>query len=149
MADVLIVAGEALLIQVGDGGSPEVFTHPCLINTTRGITWTTNVTETQVADCAVPSNPAKIVRKAQTIDFSIDGAGKVDATSVLGYINWWKSGLAKNIKINQNLTGAAGGWTGTGSAILKDFAITGDRGDYQDVKLTIVPAAVFTWAANA
>jgi hypothetical protein len=49
----------------------------------------------------------------------------------------------------QNTTGALGGWTGTGSLILKEFSLSGDAGDYQDFNATFVPAGVFTWAANA
>lgn len=149
MADVGIIAGETLLIQLGDGGSPENFTHSCAINTSRGVSFTTNVTETEVADCANPSAPAKIARKAKTIDFTIEGAGKTDATSVWAFLAWWKSGGNKNIKVVQNATGAAGGWTGTGPALLKDFATKGDRGDYQDFTCTIVPATTFAWAQNA
>ncbi len=149
MADVGIIEGEKLLITIGDGGSPETFTHPCLINTTRGITFVTNMTETEVPDCASPSSPAKIVRKAKSVDFTVSGAGKVDKTSVLAYIQWLNSAVAKNAVIKQNETAANGGWTGTGKLLLKDFAITGDRGDYQEVTLTLVPAGTFTWAAIA
>lgn len=149
MADVGIIEGEKLLILIGDGAAPEVFTHPCLINTTRGITFVTNMTETEVPDCASPSTPAKIVRKAKSIDFTVTGAGKVDKTSVLAYIQWLNSAVSKNAKLTQDGTGAAGGWVGTGKLLLKDFAITGDRGDYQEVSLTLVPAGTFTWAAAA
>lgn len=148
MADVGIIEGEKLLIQIGNGATTEVFTHPCLINTTRGVTFVTNMTETEVPDCDAPSAPAKIVRKAKSLDFTISGAGKVDKTSVLAYIQWLNSAAAKNVKIRQDETGANGGWTGTGKVLLKDFAITGDRGDYQEVTLTLVPAGTFTWAAN-
>ncbi len=149
MADVGIIEGEKLLIKIGNGAGPEVFAHPCLINTDRGIAFATNVTETEVADCADQSLPAKIVRKAKSIDFTVTGAGKVDKTSVLTYINWWKSGLAKNAEITQNESGANGGWTGAGSLILKDFNLKGTRGDYQDFDATFVPASPFTWTANA
>jgi hypothetical protein len=149
MADVGIIEGEKLLILIGDGAATEVFTHPCLINTTRGITFVTNMTETEVPDCASPSTPAKIVRKAKSIDFSVTGAGKVDKTSVLAYITWLNAATAKNAKLTQEGTGAAGGWIGTGKLLLKEFAITGDRGDYQEVSLTLVPAGTFTWAAAA
>jgi hypothetical protein len=149
MADVGIIEGEKLLILIGDGAATEVFTHPCLINTTRGITFVTNMTETEVPDCTSPSTPAKIVRKAKSIDFTVSGAGKVDKTSVLAYITWLNAAVAKNAKITQDGTGAAGGWVGTGKLLLKDFAITGDRGDYQEVSLTLVPAGTFTWAAAA
>ena len=149
MADVGIIEGEKLLILIGDGAATEVFTHPCLINTTRGITFVTNMTETEVPDCASPSTPAKIVRKAKSIDFTVTGAGKVDKTSVLAYITWLNAAVAKNAKITQDGTGAAGGWVGTGKLLLKDFALTGERGDYQEVSLTLVPAGTFTWAAAA
>lgn len=149
MADVGIIEGEKLLIQIGDGGAPEVFTHPCLINTTRGIKFTTNVTETEVADCADQSLPAKIVRKAKSIDFTVDGAGKMDKASLFAYITWWTSGAAKNAKIVQNETGANGGWTGTGTLILKDFEAKAERGDYQEFTASFVPAAPFTWVENA
>lgn len=148
MADVGIIEGEKLLIQIGNGATTEVFTHPCLINTTRGVTFVTNMTETEVPDCDAPSQPAKIVRKARSLDFTITGAGIVDKTSVLAYIQWLNTAAAKNVKIRQDETGANGGWTGTGKVLLKDFAITGERGDYQEVTLTLVPAGVFTWAAN-
>jgi hypothetical protein len=149
MADVGIIEGEKLLIQIGNGGSPETFTHPCLINTSRGISFSTNMTETEVSDCADPSLPAKIVRKVKSIDFQVTGAGTLDKTSVYAYIQWWQSSAAKNAKIVQNVTGANGGWTGTGAVILSAFEITGERGDYQTVTLTLVPASTFTWTQNA
>lgn len=149
MADVQIKAGEQLLVKIGDGGTPEVFTHPCLINTTRGIKFTTNTTDTEVADCADQSKPAKIVRKAKSVDFSVDGAGKVDAPSVQAFLDWWQSGLPKNVVIQQVGTGAEGGFTGTGAMILKDFDLKGERGGYQDFTCQLTPAAPFTWAAAA
>jgi len=118
MADVGIIEGEKLLIQIGDGATTEVFTHPCLINTTRGITFVTT------------------------------GAGIVDKASVLAYIQWLNTAAPKNAKVRQDTTGANGGWTGSGKLLLKDFAITGERGDYQECTLTLVPAGVFTWAVN-
>jgi hypothetical protein len=149
MTDVAVVAGEQLLIQIGDGADPENFVHSCLINTTRDLTFKTNMTETEVADCTTPSNPAKIVRKAKSIDFTVSGAGKTDATSLYAFIQWWQSAAPKNCKIVQNLSGAAGGFTGTGQLILSQFKTGGARGDYQDFTAEFVPAGVFAWAPNA
>lgn len=149
MADVGVVAGEALLVKIGDGGTPEVFTHPCLINTSRGVTFATNMTETEVPDCATPSNPAKIIRKARSIDLTVEGEGLLDATSVYAFILWWQSATAKNIQIYQNLTGANGGWVISTTALLSNFKITGERGDYQTATLSIVPASTYTIAQNA
>lgn len=145
MAEVGIIEGEKLLIKIGNGASPEVFAHPCLINTSRGVSFKSNMTETEVADCTTPGNPAKIARKVKSIDFEISGAGKVDKTSVWDFIDWWQSATPKNITVEQTGTGATGGWTGEGPAILSAFAVTGDRGDYQDCTLTIVPSDSFVW----
>jgi len=144
-----IIEGEKLLIKVGDGAVPENFAHPCLINTTRGINFTSNDTTTEVADCDNPQNPSKVVRKIRSVDFTVPGAGKLHKTDALTFINWWNSAQAKNVQLVQNDTGANGGFTGSGPMLLKDFAITGAKGDYQDVTLTLVPAAPFTWVANA
>jgi len=146
--DVGIVAGEQLLIQIGDGASPEEFVHSCLINTSRGVTFTSNLTETEVRNCTDPSLPAKIVRKVKSIDFKPEGAGKTDATSVWAFIEWWKSGLPKNCKVVQNLTGALGGWTGTGQLILAEFKTEGEAGDYQNFTASFAPAGVFEWEQN-
>jgi hypothetical protein len=149
MADVGIIEGEKLLILIGNGATTEVFTHPCLINMARSISFVTNMTETEVPDCDNPALPAKIVRKAKSVDFSISGTGKVDKTTVLAYIQWLQSAAPKNAKIRQNETGANGGWEGVGKLLLKDFSVSGERGDYQEVTLTLVPAGVFTWTQNA
>lgn len=149
MADVGIIEGEKLLIKIGDGASPEVFAHPCLINTDRNVSFKTNMTETEVSDCDDPSLPAKIIRKAKSIDLSAGGAGKVDKTSVFAYIQWWETGLPKNVEIVQNTTGALGGFTGTVAMLLEAFELKGTRGDYQEVTINLVPADTSTWAANA
>jgi hypothetical protein len=147
--DVDIVAGEQLLIKFGNGADPEVFTHSCLINTSRDISFKSNMTETEVANCTDQSLPAKIVRKVKSIDFTISGAGKTDAGSVWAFIQWWKSAAPKNCQVVQNLTGAAGGWTGVGQLVLGDFKTGGERGAYQDFTGSFVPAGVFDWTQNA
>jgi hypothetical protein len=148
MADVGIIEGEKLLITISDDGGV-TYNHPCLINTDRGIAFDTNVTETEVANCTDQSQPAKIVRKAKSVDFTVTGAGKVDKTSVWAFIQWHQSGAAKPAKVVQNETGANGGWTGTGDLILKSFSLKGARGDYQEFDATFVPASPFVFAQNA
>lgn len=149
MALVGIIAGEKLLVKIGDGGGPETFTHTCLINTTRDISFKSNETTTEVADCADQSLPAIIVRKVKSVDFTVTGAGKTDATSVFAFIQWWESAQPKNVQLDQSVAGASGGWTGAGQMILSDFKLTAARGDYQDFTCTLSPAGPFVWTANA
>ena len=149
MADVTVAAGELLLIKIGDGGSPETFTHPCTINTSRGVSLSTSEATTEVADCATPSNPAYTDRRIKSYDTSVSGAGVMDTASTYAFITWWQSGAAKNVKIYQNLTGAQGGWVITQSMVLTDFQITGTRGERQEITLTLKGAGKPTIAANA
>ena len=41
---VEVVSGESILVQIGDGADPEVFAHDCLINGSRALNMTANVT---------------------------------------------------------------------------------------------------------
>lgn len=149
MAYVAPVAGESLLIKVGDGATPEVFTHPCLINTDRAFEGSASSSATEVADCATPANPAKIVRAVKSVDYKISGSGIVDATSVKAYWDWLASGAAKNIKIVQNLAGSSGGWTASGPFILTAFAVTGPPRDKQTCTISLEASDAVTFATNA
>jgi hypothetical protein len=149
MALVGIIEGEKLLIKIGNGATPEVFSHSCLINTTRGIAFTTNLSETEVADCTTPSNPAKIVRRAKSIDFTVTGEGTLDKTSAFAFLTWLGTAVAKNVQIYQNETGANGGWVISCPMILQNFQITGARGESQTCQLSLVPTDAYTLAANA
>ncbi len=149
MPFVGFVSGETLLIKVGDGGTPETFNHPCLINTDRAFEMSADASVTAIADCASPSAPAKTVRQVKSVDTKISGAGKLDATSVKSFLDWLASGAAKNIKVVQNLAGSAGGWTATGSFVLTSFQASGARGEKQDCSITLEQADLVTFTTNA
>lgn len=149
MTYVSPLGGDILLVQVSDAGSPGTYTHPCLINTDRSLEMSANATATELADCADQSAPAKIVRRVKSTDIKVSGAGVLDATSVLEFMQWLLAGTSKDVKIKQNTTGALGGWTITGAFLLTAFNITGRRGDFQEVSLTLEQADVPSLAANA
>lgn len=144
--DVSLAAGELLEILFGDGESPEQFTASCLINTTREVSWKSNLTETEVANCLTPSAPAKIIRKVKSIDFTVTGAGKTDRKNMFTMIQWWESGEPKNCKVRDASAAGDGGWIGAGQMILSDFKDGGARGDYRDFTGTFTPAGTFVWA---
>ena len=149
MAFVAPVAGESLLIKVGDGGIPETFTHPCLINTDRAFEGSANTTTTEVADCATPSNPAKTVRVVKSVDYKVSGAGVLDATSANAYWAWLAAGTQKNVKVTQNLAGSAGGWTQTIPMVLTGFSVSGTRGDKQTCTISLMAADAAVLSTNA
>lgn len=138
----------ALLIQVGDGGSPEIFAHPCLINTQRGLDITAARTATEIPRCDDPTQPAKTVGVITSTDSSISGDGILDAAAAKSYADWARSGVAKNIKVQ--VGSIAGALIMTGPYHLTSFSITGSKhGDMVTVTLKMEQADDPTTSAHA
>lgn len=131
---VAAVAGEALLIKVGDGAGPEVFTAPALINAQRDLKLSTTEKAVEIPRVDTPGAPAKTVREITAIDWQLTGAGVLNSGDDKVYADWLISGAAKNVKIINSVTG---GLTLTGSAVLTDFQVTGNRGDKVQVQMTL------------
>lgn len=149
MATVSPVNGETLLIQIGDGGSPETFAHKCLVNTTRGWSLSAQVSEADIADCATPSNPAYKRRVVKSVSLDINGAGIYDAASAKFFADWLLSGAAKNIRVNQTNTGANGGFYMSCAAVLTKCDASGDARDTVTASISIQSSGAVTSTANA
>lgn len=135
--------GQQLVIQVGDGASPEVFSAPSLINTTRGLTISTAVESDELVDLADQGAPAQMVRRVKSTDIKIDGAGMVHKPDVLKYMQWTKSGAVKNVKVTD------GNWVLTGPVILSSFQITGERLKSSECQMTFEQAGEMTLTPSA
>ena len=149
MSLVNVAAGELLVIQLGNGATPEVFAASATINTSRAIDFSTAVSTTEVPDAANPTLPAATVRAAKALDSKITGAGVADATSILAWAQWWATGGAKNIKAVLNLTGAQGGFTVSGSYFLTAFNLTGVAREKSTFTATLEQQTTPTITANA
>ena len=112
-----------LLIQLGNGATPEVFAQPCLINTSKGFTRTANATATEIARCDDPTQPMKTVRVTTSRDSTIDGAGMLDVLTAKTYLDL--VGFRVNIKVN--VGNIAGALVVQGPYILTSFALTGGK----------------------
>lgn len=137
--------GEHILCKVSmDGGNSYV--HPALINSTRGITFTTSTNSDEITDQTNLSAPAKTVRYAKSVDTKIDGAGTLDANSVLIYTQWAASGAAYPVKLVTNFgpTANSVSMTVTGPYMLTSFQITGDFAKSATCTLTLEQADIVT-----
>lgn len=133
MAKPATIKGTEVYIKIGNGADPEVFTHPCLINTQRGIQFQSNGTDVEVPDCDDPSAPAWTDHEKTGLSATITGAGKLDTTSILTYDTWFRGNDAKNVQV---WCAAKGYWQG--GYKLTDFQVTGDRnGDKAEVSLSL------------
>lgn len=150
MANVNNAPGEQLIIQQGNGATPEVFTALCTINTTRSLDLTANATSALLADCVTPSNPAITARQVASVDMKFTGAGVADAVSAQALMSTFLAGATKNYKIVQNRTGAQGGFTFSLPMVITNMQLSGDRGNVaQTFTATFEAAGAITYAPNA
>jgi hypothetical protein len=127
------VRGTQLLIKVGDGAAPaENFAHPCLINAKRGLKFQSSANKIVIPDCDNPDDPAWNQVILDALSAMIDGAGKLDAAAVPAYDAWFRGGVSKNVQV---WLGNKGYWQG--GFKLTSWDITGDRGAFCEVTLTI------------
>lgn len=134
------VAGEQLLVKVSfDGGS--TYSAPALINTTRGITYTLATNSDEVVDANNPSAPAKTVRSAKSTDVKIDGAGMMDANSLVAWTQFAANGVALPVKFVETYANAtANSLTTTGTFFLTSFQKTGQRAQKATCAITLEQA---------
>jgi hypothetical protein len=140
--------GEQLLVQVGDGGSPENFTHYCSINQQRGMKHTASTTTTGLVDCANPDAPTTLATDVDDLGTTVDGAGVMNPTDYAFFYDWWASGLAKNCKVKDTLTGAQGGQTISGAFKLTSLEKTGQRRKKVTVAITLMSDGATTRTQN-
>lgn len=134
MAQPATLKGTALYIKIGNGATPEVFTHPCLINSDRGVTFKSNTSDIIVPDCDDPDDPAWRELVKDALSAGLTGAGVLDnkAVTIAAYTTWWKQDVAKNVQI---WLGTLGYWSGAFK--LTEWQINGARSDKAKVSITL------------
>ena len=139
MATIKPIYGSQLLIMIGDGADPEVYTHPALINTSRGIEFSTAVETDELIDVADQSAPAVTVRRVRSSDSKIDGAGVIHEDDLPEYLAWAAgsdSGKVRNVEVR------IGGTSNVirGKYVLTSFKVSGDRAKMLEVQITLEQA---------
>lgn len=141
MSFVDVANGELILVQIGDGESPETFAHDCLINNDRNITISAQTVTNTVPRCDNPSAPDKTMRAVASVDSSIGGGGKMHSSSVKVWQDWALSGQPKNIRVKHN---EAGKWQVAGSYILETITVNGTPKTNAEVTVALVQADEIT-----
>ncbi|WP_421912730.1 phage tail tube protein [Mesorhizobium sp.] len=141
MTAVPRVTGSKLLVQIGNGANPEVFDHDCLINTKRGVQFSSEKTESIMPDCDNPDDPAWKSVSKDGFQATISGAGMLYAASLGDWWDWYNSDDAKNVRFNVT---PAGYWQGAFK--LTDFEVTADGNkDTATTTVTIVSDGAVVW----
>ena len=145
MAPVASMRGTKLLVQIGDGASPETFAHDCLINGARGISFQSDTNEDIVPDCDNPDDPAWKEVTKDGLSATITGAGILHTSSVEEWWDWFNSDDAKNVRVNVNVGSAAGGGYWAGAVKLTAMEVTGERNAMATVSVTLMSTGALTW----
>lgn len=146
MAQQPNTSGKRLLILVGDGNSPEVFAHPCSINTDRGFNREAQTTDELDTDCDNPDLPAWMQRTVDGFSASISGAGRLKRPDLKVFDDWFESGAPRNVKV---IVDEVGGRTYAGQFILQTLNLTGPETGSMTVDIALQSTGPVTSADNA
>lgn len=144
MAQPSVLAGTKLWIMVGDGATPEVFTQPCGL-TTRGIAFTAQTNSTNIPDCDDPELPSWEAKDIVSIAAQVTGNGVLAKEAFDTWNNWFQLAEAKNCQITLD-DPDLGYWSG--SFVLTNFRVTGQRGQKVLVDITMDNNGAVPWTAN-
>jgi hypothetical protein len=125
------ISGSQLTVLIDDGAGN--YTMPCVINTTRGIAFSSSPIENLVAFCDTPDEPGWMEREIDGLSAMVPGAGKLDISSLQVVEDWYFSGDSKNVQV----------WVGTTrhydfAAVLSAFEVNGDRREKVNFTCTIL-----------
>lgn len=132
MTAVATILGTGVQIRVGDGASPEVFTHPCLINAERAVRFQSQTNEEYIPDCDNPDLPAIKETYKTAVYASVSGSGKLNSTDLSAYLAWWNSDDAKNVRVYFGAVGYV-----QMAMKLTEFEVTGNRGGRAECNITL------------
>lgn len=140
---------KSLLIQFGDGGSPETFAHNCSINTTREFTIEATTNDGTAPDCDNLDAPSWVLRSVDTLSAGISGAGTMDPLSYAVLRDKQLAGEAINARVKIDIALAAGGGYFSGSYVITSMAIAKEGKGYLTCNMALQSDGAITWVPAA
>jgi predicted secreted protein len=136
--------GRTLLIQIGDGQSPEAFTNLCGI-TTRSFNLSANEVDTTIPDCNNPGGPVQRTAEPGIVQRKFTGSGKFykGPTSSI-FMAHVRNATVFNAKVI-----VPGDGTYTGPWMASEFEFSGEMEGNMDFSATISAAGPLTFVDEA
>jgi TP901-1 family phage major tail protein len=135
--------GRELLIKMGDGASPQIFSTICGI-TTRSFAMSSNEVDTTIPDC---DDPSAVVQKTSTPgiqDRTFQGSGKF----VSGAAGTALADAARLGEVHDYQVIVPGYGQFQGPFIVTDFQWSGDMEGSMDFSATFKPSAALAFTAE-
>lgn len=146
MASVNGFTGQKILLKIGDGADPEVFTAPILINAERSVNLQAQTNNTVLPDDTDPDAPGFQHINKSGLGLTFTGAGVTHKADMAAVEAWLLSKDPKNVEIE---VGGSGGRKYSTAAHLTSLEWTGNRADFATCNLTVESTGVITPAAIA
>lgn len=144
MAQGISASGRKMLIKLGDGAGPEVFTAPCAM-TSRGLNRTKEVNSSTSPDCddldAIPWTEQEVLSRS----WAVSGSGKIQKAFIATWDAFFDQDEAKNIQVDITFSDATVRRY-SGAAHLTEFSIIGEDGDKVTYDVTITGDGALTAA---
>lgn len=134
MAAPSTLRGTKLLIKLGDGATPEVFTAPCAL-ATKSFNRSSTTNEFNVADCDDPDAPVWTERVKGAITAGVAGSGTLAKESLDLYEAFFSQVDPRNVQIVIDYD--VGARTYQGLFHMTTFNITGDNDGLVAVELEL------------
>ncbi|HEV7305210.1 phage tail tube protein [Ensifer sp.] len=135
--------GRLLLIKVGDGGSPEVFSNLCGIKT-RSFNLSANEIDTTIPSCTNPGGPVQKTSRPGISNRTFTGSGNFVKSAVsTAFLTHVRNSEAFNAQVV-----VPGDGTYEGSWMVTDFSFDGDVEPNLEFSATFVAADVLTFTAE-
>lgn len=134
-----------LLIQFGDGASPEEFAYNCTINTSQDFTIEGTTTDATEPNCEEPDAPAWVLRSIDTLSAGINGAGTMDPLSYATLRDYMLAGQPFNVRVLLDLPSADGGGYFAGRYVMTSLGIAKEGKGYVSATLALSSDGAITW----
>lgn len=136
--------GRTLLIQVGNGADPEVFTNVCGL-TTRSFNMSASEVDTTIPDCNNPGGAVVRTAEPGIQNRTFNGSGKfVSGTAAQALLGHVRAGTTFNAKVI-----VPGDGTYTGAWFVSEFEFSGEMEGNMDFSATFVAATPPTFTAES
>ncbi len=146
MAKPITSRASQLLIKLGDGATPELFTAPCGLNT-KGINFSKEMNDTPVPDCDDPDAPAWTERAVTTLSAQVSGDGIL---SMADLDTWWEfntSTISRSaqviIAVDAPNASLGGQWEG--KFLMSSFNVTGEQGNKVQIAVDMLSDGEIVW----
>ena len=116
-----------LIVEIGDGGSPEVFSAPCGF-TQKSFQRNKSLGEVVIPDCDLPDAPAWVARDVQSTSWSITGEGILAGAAVAVWDTFFASDTSRNVRITESWAAPVGTITYIGKMHIESLEIGASRG---------------------